>query len=164
MNEHLTPAQIDALLIGDTNPEAAQHLAACPTCTAEFAATRSSLAHLSEALTCMAQQERFRRNTQATILNFRATPTGRPVRRMTFALAATIALAAAILPFTHMAAPPATKAPVAAPTSTVQSDEALLNEIDQQLSASVPQALAPLEDPSGSQATHSNPNPTDKKD
>lgn len=154
MNEHLTPAQFDALLIGDTNPSALpltaqEHLSTCATCTAEFANTRSLLGHLSEALTGMAREQPFRRNTPATLLNFRSAAAKRPVRRFTatFALAASFALAAAILPFTHMAAPPATKAPISTPASTVQSDEALLNDIDQQLSASVPQALALLEDP-----------------
>jgi len=155
MNEHLTPAQFDALLIGDTNPGATEHLAACATCTAEFAATRSSIGQLTEALTGMAhhsrqeRQERFRRDTPATILSFRSASTKRPVRRLTatFALAASVAIVAAVIPFSHMTHPPVVKAPIAAPVSTVQSDEALLNEIDQQLSASVPEALAPLEDP-----------------
>jgi anti-sigma factor RsiW len=153
MIEHLTPAQFDALLIGDTHPAAASHLAACAPCTAEFSALHASIGQLSAALTNMAREELLRRNNQFSLLNTRRNAPRRPIFRLTatLALAASVAIVAAVVPFGHLVHQPVAHAPITAPVSTVQSDEALLNEINQQLSASVPSALAPLADPSGDQ-------------
>jgi len=163
MNQkHLTPAQFDALLIGDRDDAAARHLQACPACAAEVAEVRSSLILLSGAITGMAKAERFHHNTRTTLL---APPTRRPIFRLTatLALAASVAIVAAVLPVGRLMHPPTVHTPITASTHTQESDEALLTEIDQQLSASVPEALEPLQDPTGAQAKTATP-ATNKKD
>lgn len=156
---HLTAAQLDGVLIGDTNPAAQAHLRSCPACAAQVAATRASFTRFSEALTSMAQSERSQPVRRPVLIDSFASR--RPMRRLTatFALAASVAIVAAAVPYGRIAPPPAVKTPVAAAPPSVQSDEALLNEIDQQLSASVPAALAPLEDPTGSQASTTSTTP-----
>ncbi|SFS08921.1 hypothetical protein SAMN05421771_1559 [Granulicella pectinivorans] len=159
---HLTPGQLDALLIGDRNDAATRHLEACPSCAAEVAEMRTSLTLLSEAITSMAKAELFHHNTRTSLLT---STTKRPVFRLvaTFALAASVAVVAAILPVGRLMHPPAAHPAITATANTVESDEALLTEIDQQLSASVPEALEPLQDPTGGQTKTVTPT-TSKKD
>jgi len=167
LTTHLTAAQLDGILIGDTNSAALAHIESCPTCAAELDTTRSSITLFGEALTSMAQNERSRLAPRPTLID--SFSAKRPIRRLTatLALAASVAIVATVVPFGHLMPPPAVKTPPPVPVSSVQSDEALLNEIDQQLSASVPAALAPLEDPTdptGGQTSTTPSNANNKKD
>ena len=151
--DHLTSRQLDCLLIGDTDNTATAHIATCETCAAEVATMRSSIAMLSDSLTGMSDHARLRRNLLAGMQGERLVTPARTWPRMisTFALAGSVAILAAVVPLSHLMHPPTPAAPVITQTHSVESDEALLNEIDQQLSTNVPEALAPLEDPTGTQ-------------
>jgi anti-sigma factor RsiW len=150
---HLTPGQLDALLIGDRDDAATRHLEACPACAAELSDMRASISLLSSTVTNIAQVVRFRHNTHSSMLSSPVASRRRPIFHLTatLALAASVAIIAAVVPVGRLIHPPTAQAPIAAPARTLESDEALLTEIDQQLSASVPEALAPLEDPTSSQ-------------
>lgn len=148
---HLTGAEMDRVLVGDADEAVRVHLLGCAACAAEVEGVRSAVGLLCSALTEMADAERFRQGSGASLLSFKPV---RPIRRAPayLALAASLAVVAALVPFGRIARGPAVKAPAPVVVAqSVESDEALLNEIDQQLSASVPSALAPLEDPAGEQ-------------
>ncbi len=145
LNPHLTDAQFDDLL--DTNADHATelHLAECANC-------RQELAELGEALANF----RFAANgialTHEAIRRPQAHATGKPERRYFRPSAWATGLATAALVLTgsltvlhrHATIDHAPIA-VAAPTNNSISDEALLQDIDSDLSASVPAPLKPLD-------------------
>jgi hypothetical protein len=169
--KHLTAAQIDGLLHGDAGQDeaVAQHLHRCPLCAAELAELRGSIGLLRTAVTefavrgTMARHEGIRLakpiGARAT-RNLRWTPA-------TLALAASLAVAAGLAPVSSLVREHFSAIKAAAPRAvgrtpehSVADDDALLREIDQQLSTSVPTALEPLADPAANDTT--TPNPTKK--
>jgi anti-sigma factor RsiW len=143
------------------------HLSACPRCAAEYFALEAALSNFGHATIGFAESQlallHIASPTQpaATLrgLALRARP-ARYARPLNWALAAAV-FAAAVLPIAahHRISPghpgvPAvatiqSHAPAAdsAARSNPQQDEALLEEIDNDLSASVPTAMQPLADP-----------------
>jgi anti-sigma factor RsiW len=156
---HLTSDQLSDLLVSrtatETEParlEAAEaHLHGCAACAAEFASLRESLALFQEASVAHADQEFARLKRPA----YPVLPAHRPYSQTLFWVAASAILMAGILPLEMR-----WQRPLATPTAaiteasahTTESDEALLEDINRELSASVPAPMQALADPTASAA------------
>jgi hypothetical protein len=139
-NQHLTTEQLYDLL-DRPNVASGTHLHVCATCQQEFAILRSSLDNFRVAATNLAAAEMsplaVRRELPAPRFGFRPQ-----------AFAATFATVAVLLTLTLLRphhVDPAAAAPAAVTATSPESDAALLDGIQQDLSASVPPSLAPLE-------------------
>jgi hypothetical protein len=154
---HLTEQQFYDLLISapsETSPELEHlrdHLLRCPSCAAELASLRQPLTDFGSSVTAWANHHSDRCSwTRAS----HSHPFG-TLSAWLLGAAALILLIA--LPFTThhdsrtIAAHDATQSRTQAPavSSTTIGDEALLEEIDQTLSSSVPAPMQPLADPTG---------------
>ncbi len=163
--DHLTHEQISNLLIADpticdldlpqteldSEAHIVAHLRACEVCSGELMSLRQSLVGFREATTLYSANAPQRRLV--------------PVRRFTatFALwtatAAAVLVAGVLMPLNlHKAHPVATPVQTVAGNAasaqnavsakpTTQSDEELIAGIEQDLSASIPSSMQPLEDP-----------------
>ncbi len=148
MTQHLTHEQICDFIL-DPPPESAPsaaHLAACAHCSAQLATLNASLRHFQEASRSFAEREIARRPIVLTL------PRRRNIMAMpAYLAAAALFLGAVFIPLHlhHPAAPPPPSPVAAVPVSaqSTESDEALLEEINQDLSASVPSPMQPLADP-----------------
>jgi len=155
MTPHLTHEQLcDMLLARSPHPLSSDfaamqdHLAACPSCTAELANLRTSLALFREASVSYSQQH-------LTQLHANAVPTvPKTAIPIYWAVAAAALCIAAALPITlHRQTPSAPASSTSTtPATYSQSDEALLEEINQELSAPIPSPMRPLADPTASSA------------
>jgi len=155
---HLTSDQMSDLLAcalpprGESLPlepaatGAEAHLRACALCTAEFNSLRDALSLFQQATIAHADRE-FSRLPKPS---FSVLPAHRPYSQTLFWVAASAVLMAGILPLemhwqrTASAPPPIT---ATASAHTAESDEALLEDIDRELSASVPAPMQALADP-----------------
>lgn len=159
---HLTHEQLCDLLLAHSAEQpspaleaAEDHLRNCLTCSSELEGLRRSLLTFRQAATSYAEQ------AYARPAMYRASIAPAPRFRshvLYWATAAALAIAVA-LPFSlrHQRTPapqPVTATVTTTPHST-QSDEALLDSIDQDLSADVPAAMQPLADPTGTAASTS---------
>ena len=150
---HLTDEQMYDLLEPAANPAAQPHLQSCPKCRAEFASLRESLLN-------------FR--TAATNLAAVAAPTYPPVARTMSRLfgpkiwAASFATAAAVLAVSismlhpvhnALGTSPATTTSAPQAAQATESDDALLDGIQRDLSTSIPPSLEPLAVPAASGET-----------
>jgi hypothetical protein len=159
---HLTEDQFGELLSASTKTAlhtvtpVEAHLLDCEQCAAEMTSVRNSLSLFREASTAYADD-------QLRNLPPLQTP-ARPARTLAlwpayWATAAAMLLAA-LLPIQTLRPHPTSPAPTA--TATVaerpaQSDEALLDDIDRELSASVPTPMQALADPTaGTEASVQN--------
>lgn len=170
LDSHLTSDQMSDLLDralprrGETlnlepsaTARAEAHLRSCAICAAEFASLREALLLFQEASVALADREFSRLRKPA----FSVLPAHRPYSQTLFWVAASAILMAGLLPlemrWQRTASAPAAKAATAAASArTSESDEALLEDIDRELSASVPapmQALADPTDDASSQAS-----------
>jgi anti-sigma factor RsiW len=156
MTPHLTHEQLcDMILARSPHPLSSDfaalqnHLGACPSCTAELTNLRASLTVFREASISYSQQ-------QLTLLRAYNTPaTPKTVVQPLYWAAAAILCIAAALPITlHRQTPPApsSAASVTSPLTPSQSDEALLEEVNQEISAPIPSPMRPLADPTASSA------------
>ncbi len=136
-----------------------EHLRACLICSAELRSLRDSLSHFREASVSFARQEfahsYARRSSIAPPHSYLSQPL--------YWTAAALVFVAALFPLSmHRQRPvPAVARTTASSASlqTTESDEALLADIDQKLSADVPAPMAPLADPTaGATSTTSNSN------
>lgn len=163
LTPHLTHEQLcDLILACSPHPLSSdfaaleEHLRACPDCSEELTRLSRSLTLFRDASASFAKQEFaaiHARRAHQTVL-----PTPHSlVRPLYWATAAVLALAVlAPLGLRHRSA--TMPSPVAAITTsahTEESDEALLEEIDQDISASVPSPMRPLADPAASSASKS---------
>jgi len=139
-----------------------EHLRACPACSDELTRLSRSLTLFREASTSFARHEfaaMHARRAHETVL-----PAPHSLARPLYWVAAVLALAALVpLGLHHPRAgqsPPAGS--ISAPAAPTQaSDEALLEEINQDLSAGVPSPMRPLDNPaaySTSSTSGSSPN------
>lgn len=136
--------------------EAAEdHLRSCLTCSSELEGLRRSLVIFRQAASSYAE------HAYARPAMYRASIAPAPRFRshvLYWATAAALAIAIA-LPFSlrhhSTPAPHPTAATVTTAPHNTQSDEALLDSIDQDLSADVPVAMEPLADPTGTAASSS---------
>ena len=169
-NRHLSHEQLCDVLLAQPAEAASpaleaagDHLRNCLICASELEALRGSIALFRQAGSSYAERVYARPVMQRASI---APSPGFRSHVLYWATAAAIAIAVA-LPFglhRHDAHAPATAsvaarpaAVTAAPASAenVQSDEALLDGIDQDLSAAVPAAMQPLADPTDGTAKSS---------
>jgi hypothetical protein len=158
MNLHLTHEQLCDILLADSSlqPVGAdhnsdiveQHLQACLICSAELKSLRDSLSLFRDASASYARQEfahsYARRSSIAPPHSYLSQPL--------YWAAAAVIFVAALFPITlHQQRSSAHSAAVTAAASvqTTESDEALLTDIDQKVSADVPSPMEPLSDPTG---------------
>ena len=141
-NGHLTEEQLYELLEQpNVASEATLHLAACERCAGEFAAVRESLNGFRLAATGLAQAK------FSPVLQVRGgflSGMRRGMLAWPMGLAAAGVVLAASVTMVHRTGPsvPVNTASVAA--APLESDEALLDSVDQDLSTSVPPSLEPL--------------------
>jgi hypothetical protein len=157
MTPHLTHEQLcDMVLARSPHPLSSDyvalqhHLSSCPACSAELASLRTSLALFREASTSYSQQQftRLRADNIPTLSKTLVQP-------IYWAAAAVLCIAAALPITLHRQNPstPVSSASTIKPANLPSSDEALLEEINQELSAPVPSPMQPLADPTASSAT-----------
>ena len=152
MSPHLTHEQLcDFVLDLAPHPLSSdfaalrQHLAGCPACASELADLRGSISLFRDTTTACARQQMAEFHAKNTI-------TPRPhsfFHPIYWATAAAMIVAAAIPLTLHRPSQP-TPAPAVTVTTSApapQSDEALLEEINQEISAPVPSSMQPLADP-----------------
>jgi len=172
-SRHLTHQQICDLLFAsqsgaadanlDSEYEAhQQHLDACLICASELSLLQTSVSGFRDVSIALADRA-LARQTRSSLLSTRQSSS---YFTPAFFWAATGILFAAVLPIgllhqdlnpflkPHSVAPAATASSVA-PVHTVESDEALLEDINQDLSASVPSAMQPLADSATDSSTSS---------
>lgn len=168
-NIHLTPQQFCDLLIADpseTTPELEQlreHLLHCPECTEEVASLHQPLEDFRSSVTAWASRNAASRSWM---------PPARPNPFSSLSgwmLVAAALLLLAILPIAshHRKSPSiaahgstGTSATSANTQSSTLGDEALLEEINQTVSSSIPTPMQPLADPT---ANHSQIDSTPRK-
>jgi hypothetical protein len=139
MNSHLSSEQLERALAGRPAPEVMQHLKKCARCNEDIAATGALLAGFRNAATGAA--EKYRRLAPARA--------SKRVPRMAWALAAAalfVGVGAPLAVHRHDAGR-GVPAQVATEASAI-SDEALLENVQDDLSSSVPKSLLPLADTS----------------
>ena len=163
---HLTSDQMSDLLacpssvleapscLGET---ARAHLLACAACAAELANLREAISLFQEASVAHADREFDRLQTLARPA-FPVLPAHRAYPQTLFWVAASVVLMAGILPLemrwqrtlsTPAAASETSAASAGAIAKVAESDEALLEDVDRELSASVPAPMQALADPTG---------------
>ena len=160
---HLTEEQFGELLSASprgTVSSAEAHLAACDRCAAEFARMRDSLSLFRQATTSYAGKE-------LRPLSLPARPLFPAAERVWWTAAAALALAA-ILPMqtlrqhTQRPAPSAVSAQAAVQDDTAETDQALLEDISDVSSASVPTHMQALADPISTNPTSTQNSPQRK--
>jgi hypothetical protein len=129
-----------------------QHLAICPACASELANLRGSISLFRDTTIACSRQELAEFHASNTALTPRPHTFFHPIY---WATAAAMIFAAALPLTLHRPSQPPS-APVAAATTAspaVESDEALLDEINQEISAPVPSSMQPLADPTVNSTT-----------
>jgi hypothetical protein len=161
MTLHLTHEQLCDLLLADSSlpPEGEfqsdlhsdsdvvqEHLRACLVCSAELRSLRDSLSHFRDASASYARQE----FAQSYARRSSITPPHSVLSQPLYWAAAAVVFVAALFPLSmHRERPvsPMTATAASATPQTTESDEALLADIDQKVSADVPSPMEPLADP-----------------
>ena len=128
------------------------HLRACPVCSAELKSLRDSLSHFRDASVSYARQEfaqsYARRSSIAPPHSFLSQPL--------YWTAAAVVLVAALFPLSMRQQHPissVTSISASASPQSTESDEALLTDIDEKVSADVPSPMEPLADPTAGTAS-----------
>jgi hypothetical protein len=152
LDRHLTDEQLYNLLESADSADATLrlHLAACAECRAELTTVRASLTNFRLAATSLASSE---------MMQHRAVAPRRTPRFQRLVWSASLAMAAVVftasVSLVHPAAPD--QAQVVAPVENAAapvSDDALLDNIQQDLSTSIPPSLEPLAVPAASSSTN----------
>lgn len=164
---HLTHEQLCDLVLADSQlaPSQAEHLRSCSICAAEYASLQQSLSSFRSATVSWADHTSASRVWSSTTHLLALTPSvpSSALRRLVarpllWASAAALVLATAIPFALHRHPAPST----ARTTPNVQQhapqvdhigDEALLEEVDQTLSSSIPAPMQPLADPTAGSST-----------
>ena len=148
MTHHLSEAQLaNALIAGSTdlaaNSATQAHLRACPACSAALAELREPLALFRAAASSFAEREY--EGVQPSISSH---PQPTMFFRPAWLAMAAMALLVLLLSrgMYERRAAPASQSALVQP-QTMESDEALLSEINQDIAASVPSPMQPLADP-----------------
>ena len=165
-NHHLTEEQFGELLAPSTETSdralAEAHIASCEQCSAELASLRDSLSLFRTATGAFAENE-FRRLPQWSASR---EPVRRPLFQPAYWAAAAALLLAALLPLQmfhrHPPASPVVAA-VTTPDRPAESDEALFESVNSEISEAVPSPMQALADPTSS-TTSSLQNSTQRKD
>jgi hypothetical protein len=122
------------------------HLQACPVCSAELRSLRDSLSHFREASISYARQEFAQSYAQRSSI----APPHSYLSQPLYWTAAALVFVAALFPLSmhrQRVASPVTATAISASPQMTESDEALLADIDQKVSADVPSPMEPLADP-----------------
>jgi hypothetical protein len=162
MTLHLTHEQLCDLILADVSlqpegeswndlkPESdvvQEHLRACLVCSAELRSLRDSLSHFRDASVSYARQEFAHSHAQRSSI----APPHSFLSQPLYWAAAAVVFVAALFPLSmhrHRPAPAVIGTTATSPSrQTTESDEALLADIDQKLSADVPSPMEPLADP-----------------
>jgi anti-sigma factor RsiW len=160
MNLHLTHEQLCDVILADSSPLPLrssdqefdivdQHLRACLICSAELKTLRDSLAHFRDASVSYARQEFAQSYAQRSSI----APPHSVLSQPLYWAAAAVLFVAALFPVAlhqrSIVHPAVNSAVVSAQTSNSgsESDDALLADIDQKVSADVPSPMEPLADP-----------------
>ena len=169
MTLHLTHEQLCDLILADSllplegnsqddSDVVHTHLRACLVCSAELRSLRDSLSHFRDASVSYARQEFAQSYAQRSSI----APPHSYLSQPLYWTAAAVVFVAALFPLSmHRQRPvsPATSTVASASSPTTESDEALLADIDQKVSADVPSPMAPLADPTaGATSTPSTSN------
>jgi hypothetical protein len=124
-----------------------EHLRACLICSAELRSLRDSLSLFRDASVSFARQEFAQSYAQRSSI----APPHSFLSQPLYWTAAAVVFVAALFPLSmhrqHAAPPVARTTATSSSLRTTESDEALLADIDQKLSADVPAPMAPLADP-----------------
>jgi hypothetical protein len=170
MTLHLTHEQLCDLILADLSlqPEGEswndlkaesdvvqEHLRACLICSAELRSLRDSLSHFRDASVSYARQEFAQSYAQRSSI----APPHSFLSQPLYWTAAAVVFVAALFPLSMHRQRPAP--PASSTLQTTESDEALLADIDQKLSADVPSPMAPLADPTA--GTTSTTSPSDQR-
>ena len=153
LTPHLTHEQLcDLILACSPHPLSSdytvieQHLRACSTCSEELTRLSRSLTLFRDASTSYASHQLAELHAQrASVL-----PTAHSLTRPLYWACAAALAVAVLAPLGLRHQHPAVPAPAVAVTASAQteeSDEALLEEVDQDISASVPSPMRPLANP-----------------
>ena len=154
MNLHLTHEQLCDVLLADSPQQSVgdrdtdvveQHLQACLICSAELKSLRDSLSHFRDASVAYSRQQ----FAQSYAHQSSIAPPHSVLSQPLYWAAAAVIFVAALFPITlhrQSAAREAAKTAAVA-TQNAESDEALLSDIDQKVSADVPSPMQPLADP-----------------
>jgi hypothetical protein len=171
MTLHLTHEQLCDLILADSSlPLESEsqctaepnsdvihaHLRACPVCSAELRSLRDSLSHFREASTSYARQEFAQSYAQRSSI----APPHSYLSQPLYWTAAALVFVAALFPLSmHRQRPvsPVTATAISASPQMTESDEALLADIDQKVSADVPSPMEPLADPTAETTSTSTP-------
>jgi hypothetical protein len=122
------------------------HLRACLTCSAELKSLRDSLSHFRDASVSYARQEFAQSYAQRSSIS----PPHSYLSQPLYWTAAVVVFAAALFPLSmhrQRTVYPATVTAMSGSPQTTESDEALLADIEQKVSADVPSPMEPLADP-----------------
>jgi hypothetical protein len=154
MNLHLTHEQLCDVLLANSSQQSAadrdtdvveQHLQACLICSAELKSLRDSLSHFRDASVAYSRQQFAQSYAQRSSI----APPHSVLSQPLYWAAAAVIFVAALFPITlhrqSAAREAVTTSAVAA--QNAESDEALLSDIDQKVSADVPSPMQPLADP-----------------
>jgi hypothetical protein len=158
MTPHLTHEKLcDMILARSPHPLSSdfaslqRHLSACPSCTAELAALRASLTVFREASTSYSQQQLTHLRADKITSVSKSKVAFQPIY---WAAAAVLCIAAALPITLHRQIPSAPVSSTSAikPAAISPSDEALLEEINTEISAPIPSPMQPLADPTANSA------------
>jgi hypothetical protein len=150
MNLHLTHEQLCDVLLADSSLPSAgldynsdvveQHLQACLICSAELKSLRDSLSHFREASVAYSRQAFAHSYARRSSI----VPPQSMLSQPLYWAAAAVIFVAALFP---VALHRQQSAVAATSSQTTESDEALLSDIDQEVSADVPSPMEPLANP-----------------
>ncbi|WP_158790134.1 hypothetical protein [Granulicella sp. L60] len=131
-----------------------QHLQACVLCSSELKSLRDSLANFRDASISFAHQEYAQSYAQRSSI----APPHRYLSQPLYWAAAMVVIVASLFPLTmhrdHAVVPISAKT-ASTSQQTTESDDQLLADIDQKVSADVPSAMEPLADPTAEASTTS---------
>ena len=166
MTPHLSHEQLcDIVLARSPHPLSSdfaalqEHLSICPACATELSNLRTSLLLFRDASTSYAQQQLTHLDARKFSSLSRSVT---PFHPLYWAIAATLLVAMTLPLGWHRQPPPppaSSSATVVTPVHTTESDEALLEEISQELSAPIPSPMQPLADPTASSAADQSTSP-----
>ena len=126
---------------------------ACPFCSAELKSLRDSITHFRDASASYARQEFAQSYAQRSSI----APPHSFLTQPLYWTAAAVVFVAALFPLSmrwqHHPASPVPASSGSASVQSTESDEDLLADIDQKVSADVPSAMAPLADPTAGSAS-----------
>jgi hypothetical protein len=136
MNAHLNDEQLTAWLLGESDPPITQHVETCVVCRAEATGLQDAISSCRESMRAAADRDELFWARQRLLTRQRLAPRHRlPFLRW----AAAVAMALVVFAALFLARSPQP----AHPGKDEPGDEALLQQVDQDIQRDYPQALAP---------------------